>query len=75
MNRSKLDHSLCWHLLEKTIFDPGALVTRIKDKKVRSLCQIIDIVSEDYSFRLILAKSKSTVVQIQSISEHQVKFS
>ena len=40
-----------------------------------SLCQIIDIVSEDYSFRVILVKGKSTAVKIQSSSEHQVKFS
>ena len=37
--------------------------------------QIIDIVSEDYGFCLILVKSKSTAVKIQSSSEHHVKFS
>ena len=33
------------------------------------------MVSEDYSFCLMLVKSKSTAVKIKSTSEHQVKFS
>ena len=33
MNRYPLDHSFCWYLHEKTIFDASAPVTWIKDKK------------------------------------------